>query len=116
MLVFLEIQYYFIFLSDIYWCIFVKVGSFLMGWFGIVFKAHISCVSDQLAMGLSTGYLGSLTTFSGWNQKMVELSAEGKWAFAVLGYFVGKINKGPVYLKLSTFDGLYGYSCLQCQS
>ncbi|KAL1834695.1 hypothetical protein ACET3Z_004346 [Daucus carota] len=65
------------------------VGSFLMGWFGVVFKANISRVSDQLAVGLTTGYLGSLTTFSGWNQKMLELGAEGEWVFVVLGYFIG---------------------------
>ena len=61
-----------------------------MGWFGVVFKANISRVSDQLAVGLTTGYLGSLTTFSGWNQKMLELGAEGEWVFVVLGYFIGK--------------------------
>ncbi|KAG4389560.1 hypothetical protein AAZX31_06G105500 [Glycine max] len=49
------------------------VGSFFMGWLGVVFKADISRVSEHLAIGLTTGYLGSLTTFSGWNQKMVEL-------------------------------------------
>ncbi|KAL8160882.1 hypothetical protein V2J09_012371 [Rumex salicifolius] len=48
----------------------LQIGSFLMGWFGVVFKTDIANVSDQLAVGLSTGYLGSLTTFSGWNQKM----------------------------------------------
>nr|XP_017220220.1 PREDICTED: UPF0695 membrane protein C977.11/PB8B6.06c isoform X2 [Daucus carota subsp. sativus] len=65
------------------------VGSFLMGWLGVVFKANISKVSDQLAIGLTTGYLGSLTTFSGWNQKMLDLSVEGQWVFVVLGYFIG---------------------------
>ncbi|CAN6542600.1 unnamed protein product [Malus baccata var. baccata] len=65
------------------------VGSFLMGWFGVVFKGDISYVSDYLVIGLSTGYLGSLTTFSGWNQKMVELSVEGHWAFALLGFLIG---------------------------
>lgn len=60
-----------------------------MGWLGVVFKANISKVSDQLAIGLKTGYLGSLTTFSGWNQKMLDLSVEGQWVFAVLGYFIG---------------------------
>ncbi|KAK1367697.1 Fluoride export protein 2 [Heracleum sosnowskyi] len=48
-------------------------------------------MSDQLAVGLSTGYLGSLTTFSGWNQKMVELGAQGKLASAVIGYFLGLV-------------------------
>nr|GME15017.1 fluoride export protein 2 [Ipomoea batatas] len=65
------------------------VGSFLMGWFGVVFKGEISKISDQLAMGLTTGFLGSLTTFSGWNQKMLELSVEGQWVFAVLGIIFG---------------------------
>lgn len=70
------------------------VGSFLMGWFGIVFKADISGLSDQLAIGLSTGYLGSLTTFSSWNQKMLELSVEGHWFFAVLGFVIGLFLAG----------------------
>ncbi|CAN4121058.1 unnamed protein product [Withania somnifera] len=65
------------------------VGSFLMGWIGVVFKEDISRFSSQLAIGLSTGFLGSLTTFSGWNQKMLELSVEGQWVFVVLGYLIG---------------------------
>ncbi|CAK9138469.1 unnamed protein product [Ilex paraguariensis] len=65
------------------------VGSFLMGWWGVVFKRDISKVSDQLAIGLTTGYLGSLTTFSGWIQKMLDLSVEGHWVFAVLGILIG---------------------------
>ncbi|CAD5321075.1 unnamed protein product [Arabidopsis thaliana] len=62
------------------------VGSFLMGWFGVVFKADIARVSEFVAIGLSTGYLGSLTTFSGWNQKMLDLSADGQW---VINDFTG---------------------------
>lgn len=65
------------------------VGSFLMGWFGIVFKGDISRVSDFLAIGLSTGFLGSLTTFSGWNQKMLELSVDGRWVLSILGFLIG---------------------------
>ncbi|KAH7567861.1 hypothetical protein JRO89_XS07G0169200 [Xanthoceras sorbifolium] len=65
------------------------VGSFLMGWWGVVFKGDISTVSNFLAIGLTTGYLGSLTTFSGWNQKMLDLSIDGKWVFAFLGFFIG---------------------------
>ncbi|KMT19997.1 hypothetical protein BVRB_1g000200 [Beta vulgaris subsp. vulgaris] len=65
------------------------VGSFLMGWFGVVFKGKISSMSDHLAVGLSTGYLGSLTTFSGWNQKMLDLSVSGHWVFALLGFVIG---------------------------
>ncbi|XXG49680.1 hypothetical protein AAC387_Pa02g3788 [Persea americana] len=62
------------------------VGSFLMGWLGIIYKGDISRFSDLLAIGLTTGFLGSLTTFSGWNQKMLELASNGKWAFVVIGY------------------------------
>ena len=62
-----------------------------MGWWGIVFKVDISSVSDYLAIGLTTGYLGSLTTFSGWNQKMLDLIVDGHWVLAVLGFLVGKI-------------------------
>ncbi|KAL9324818.1 hypothetical protein ACSQ67_005463 [Phaseolus vulgaris] len=65
------------------------VGSFLMGWFGVVFKGDISHVSEHLAIAITTGYLGSLTTFSGWNQKMLELSVSGHWLFAALGFVVG---------------------------
>ncbi|KAG8379913.1 hypothetical protein BUALT_Bualt07G0138800 [Buddleja alternifolia] len=64
------------------------VGSFLMGWV-VVFRGDIMEVSDHLAIGLSTGFLGSLTTFSGWNQKMLELSVNGQWAFTVLGIIIG---------------------------
>ncbi|XP_041013437.1 uncharacterized protein LOC121256656 [Juglans microcarpa x Juglans regia] len=65
------------------------VGSFLMGWWGVIFKADICSVSDYLVIGLTTGYLGSLTTFSGWNQKMLDLSVDGHWVFVVLGFLVG---------------------------
>ncbi|XP_027338143.1 fluoride export protein 2-like [Abrus precatorius] len=65
------------------------IGSFLMGWFGVVFKGDISNVSEHLAIAITTGYLGSLTTFSGWNQKMLELSVSGHWLFAALGFLIG---------------------------
>lgn len=65
------------------------IGSFLMGWFGVVFKGEISGVSHHLAVGLSTGYLGSLTTFSGWNQDMLDLSAHGRWLDSVFGFLLG---------------------------
>ncbi|XP_042514024.1 uncharacterized protein LOC122088766 [Macadamia integrifolia] len=67
------------------------VGSFLMGWLGVVFKGDISQVSDILAIALTTGYLGSLTTFSGWNQEMLQLCVEGHWDLAVIGFFIDTI-------------------------
>ncbi|GAB2271540.1 hypothetical protein Dimus_006373 [Dionaea muscipula] len=67
------------------------VGSFLMGWLGVVFKGDISQLSDQLAIGLTTGYLGSLTTFSGWNQAMLNLSVSGHWVFTALGFLISML-------------------------
>ncbi|XP_066388225.1 fluoride export protein 1-like [Miscanthus floridulus] len=65
------------------------LGSFLMGWFGIIFKADIRYISDHLIVGITTGYMGSLTTFSGWNQKMVGLSSKGHWVYAIAGVVLG---------------------------
>ncbi|XP_078168031.1 fluoride export protein 1-like isoform X1 [Carex rostrata] len=65
------------------------LGSFLMGWFGIVFKPDLRHVSEHLTVGITTGYMGSLTTFSGWNQKMLLLSSKGHWMFAVAGMLLG---------------------------
>lgn len=70
---------------------FFQVGSFLMGWFGVVLKVDISNISEHLAIALTTGYLGSLTTFSGWNQKMLELAVSGHWLLSVLGFLVGNL-------------------------
>ena len=70
--------------------IFFQVGSFLMGWFGVVFKVDISHVSEHLAIAITTGFLGGLTTFSGWNQQMVELSVSGHWLFSALGFLIGR--------------------------
>lgn len=63
-----------------------------MGWFGLVFKGDVRHVSDHLAVGLTTGFMGSLTTFSGWNQKMLDLSSEDHWVFAAAGIVLGKPN------------------------
>ncbi|KAF8026614.1 hypothetical protein BT93_F3183 [Corymbia citriodora subsp. variegata] len=65
------------------------VGSFLMGWLGVLFKEDVSSISEYFAIGLTTGYLGSLTTFSGWNQKMIDLEINRHWLFAVLGFLLG---------------------------
>ncbi|KZV27473.1 hypothetical protein F511_02582 [Dorcoceras hygrometricum] len=82
------------------------VGSFLMGWFGVVFKASIFKVSDQLALGLTTGFLGSLTTFSGWNQKLLDLSVNGEWVFAVLGIYIGLLLvAGSIAFGIETAKG-----------
>lgn len=85
------------------------VGSFLMGWLGVVFKGDISRFSDYLAVGLTTGYLGSLTTFSGWNQQMLELSVQGKWT-VVFGIPLGFILADySIMYGIRTAKGLKGF-------
>ncbi|CAA6660581.1 unnamed protein product [Spirodela intermedia] len=65
-------------------------GWFILhGWFGLVFKGDVRHVSDHLAVALTTGFMGSLTTFSGWNQKMLDLSSEDHWVFAAAGIILG---------------------------
>ncbi|CAL1362197.1 unnamed protein product [Linum trigynum] len=82
------------------------VGSFLMGWWGVVFKPRISSVSDHLAIGLTTGYLGSLTTFSGWNQKMLDLVVDGEWVYAGSGFLIG--------LFLAAYSIKFGVGTAKC--
>eukprot|EP00258_Populus_trichocarpa_P042040 XP_024458059.1 fluoride export protein 2 isoform X2 [Populus trichocarpa] len=82
------------------------VGSFLMGWWGVVFKEDISKVSGHLAIGLTTGYLGSLTTFSGWNQKMLDLSVSGHWVFSFVGFLIG--------LFLAAYSIKFGVGTAKC--
>lgn len=81
-----------------------QLGCFLIGWFGIVFKTDIRQISDHLVVGLTTGYLGSLTTFSGWNQKMLDLSANGHWLFAFAGVILGKLS---LFFRVIYFDKLH---------
>ena len=61
-----------------------------MGWVGIVMKKDILCFSEPLAIGLSTGLMGSITTYAGWNQKMAELLATGNIVAAVSGTLLGR--------------------------
>uniref|UniRef100_A0A7N0V0J6 Uncharacterized protein n=1 Tax=Kalanchoe fedtschenkoi TaxID=63787 RepID=A0A7N0V0J6_KALFE len=85
------------------------VGSFLMGWWGVVLKADISTISEHLAIGLTTGYLGSLTTFSGWNQKMLDLSVNGQWVYASLGFCFGLfLVAGSILFGVATAKGFKG--------
>lgn len=84
----------------------------MMGWFGVVFKEDISNVSEYLVIALTTGYLGSLTTFSGWNQKMLELSVDGKWLFSVLGFLIGNVKKDMFWC----YGSLIQNFCLLCFS
>jgi len=52
---------------------------------GVVSSAGL----DALLLGVRTGFCGSLTTFSSWNQDMVELLVGGDWREAFAGYMIG---------------------------
>ncbi|GMH16065.1 hypothetical protein Nepgr_017906 [Nepenthes gracilis] len=67
------------------------VGSCLMGWFGVVCKGDIFRRSGQLAIGLTTGYLGSPSSFNGWNQAMLNMSNKGHWVFTALGFLLSML-------------------------
>ncbi|XP_024523609.1 fluoride export protein 2-like isoform X2 [Selaginella moellendorffii] len=64
-------------------------GSFFMGWVGCVLKKDISHFSEHLALGLSTGLMGSITTFSSWIVKLVVVMTKGLWLRGVIGLLVG---------------------------
>ena len=68
----------------------MQVGCFLMAFVGIAWKPHISSFSEHLALGLSTGLCGCLTTFASWNQRMLAIEASGMWADGIAGFFVGE--------------------------
>ncbi|GLJ10496.1 hypothetical protein SUGI_0129390 [Cryptomeria japonica] len=65
------------------------VGSFFMGWVGVVFKKKISIFSEALAIGLSTGLMGSITTFTSWIQEIVNLTTKGYWVHGIIGLLLG---------------------------
>ncbi|XP_020517895.1 LOW QUALITY PROTEIN: fluoride export protein 1-like, partial [Amborella trichopoda] len=98
------------------------LGSFLMGWFGFVFKPTILEFSEELALGLTTGFLGSLTTFSGWIRKMLTLTTQGQWVYGLVGLPLGnQLNTRKKFIfifstgkKLGQFmdhEGHYKTSC-----
>lgn len=43
----------------------------------------------RLHVGVRTGFCGALTTYSGWNQAVVERAAAGGWTRALLGLLLG---------------------------
>ncbi|GLJ10497.1 hypothetical protein SUGI_0129400 [Cryptomeria japonica] len=65
------------------------VGSFFMGWVGVAFKRNISIFSEALAIGLSSGLMGSITTFTSWIQAMVNLATKGHWITGIFGLLLG---------------------------
>lgn len=61
-----------------------------MGWVGVVFKRKICLFSEALAIGLSTGLMGSITTFTSWIQDMIKLTTKEEWVAGFIGLILGK--------------------------
>lgn len=65
------------------------VGSFFMGWVGVVFKRDIANFSEFLSIGLTTGLMGSITTFTAWMQEITNLTTQGYWVRGLIGILLG---------------------------
>jgi fluoride ion exporter CrcB/FEX len=52
-------------------------------------QAHRWQRLTRLHVGLRVGFCGSLTTWAGWNQSMVQRCVDGDWARGLMGYVVG---------------------------
>ena len=77
------------------------IGSYILGALSVkaavnkhklaLFPASWDAFNDgsPLILGLRTGFCGALTTFSGWNQQIVELVYAGQAKRAVLGVLLG---------------------------
>lgn len=65
------------------------VGCFFMGWVGSVLKKDITDISPSLAIGLSTGLMGSITTFSSWNQSVISAITDGYVLQGICALFIG---------------------------
>ena len=68
-----------------------------MGWVGVVLKKDM----ELLAIGLSTGLMGSITTYAGWNQKMLSMNTRGMWMCALFSLMLGT-NHQPVMSRHSS--------------
>ncbi|KAG6549701.1 hypothetical protein Mapa_008681 [Marchantia paleacea] len=65
------------------------LGSFFMGWVGVVYKKDISLFSEHLAVGLSTGLMGSITTYAAMIQRMLANMVGNHWMNGIVGLLIG---------------------------
>ena len=61
-----------------------------MGWVGVILKNDIAAFSEMLVIGLSTGLMGSITTYASWNQSLIFLLTKGLWVRSIFGLIIGK--------------------------
>lgn len=72
-----------------------------MGWVGVSLKKEIANFSELLAIGLSTGLMGSITTYASWNQAMIFLVTKGFWVRSIVSLIIGKyFNVKSTYASL----------------
>ena len=64
-----------------------------MGWVGVVFKRDIANFDEFLAIGLTTGLMGSITTFTAWMQEITNLTTQGHWVRGLIGILLGNVYK-----------------------
>ncbi|KAJ7533230.1 hypothetical protein O6H91_13G038600 [Diphasiastrum complanatum] len=83
------------------------VGCFFMGWVGIVWKKEITHFSEHLALGLSTGLMGSITTFASWNQELLNAITAGYWVRGLCGFLIGmELAQMSLQVGIDTAKGL----------
>ncbi|WP_207308517.1 fluoride efflux transporter CrcB [Bacillus timonensis] len=63
------------------------VGSFMLGWF-THFLPRFTFLQPHLVTALSTGLIGSFTTFSTFSVETVQLMSAAKWGTAILYVFL----------------------------
>jgi fluoride exporter len=69
------------------------LGAFILGWFASR-VAPLENINPAVKTGLSTGIIGSFTTFSTLSLETIQLMEEAKW-----GWFI-------IYVLISIFGGL----------
>lgn len=69
------------------------IGSFFISWFSI-WSTNGKSISKPIQMGISSGLIGSFTTFSTFSVEVVEMFHNGSWFLAL------------VYVLLSLWGGL----------
>ena len=89
-----------------------QLGCFLMGWVGVALKKQIVNFNEPLAVGLSTGLCGSLTTFAAWNQMVLQMVDRGLWTRGLFTYFFGTDTHAHILLFFGMETDLHIFSVL----
>jgi fluoride exporter len=74
-------------------CLINLIGSFFLSWF-TVWSTRIARFPEWLHMGITTGFIGSFTTFSTFSVELIDLLSQQNWILAM------------VYGSISMFGGV----------